>query len=522
MSLRGLTSLEWMRLGSIVSASKPLSRSHAVLSPLAAWTSRRLSAAIVLGLALIPLLSKLPPFLAAAAPVPPIEVVRTVPVPYLEAAPPEPIASPASASIRQPQAKILQVVAQRSRTRRHAQREPESGALGKGGAGPDKAPSTATAAPADAKGTADKGDGKKADSKAAAPAAASVQPVDPKTASKTEPPEPDAWSDTEIIAALRDCLRRLAPLGAEIEVAEPVRHERCGAPAPVTLKRLGLGAARVELQPPAMLNCAMVASLHTWVEKTLQPAALELLGSPVVRIRNVSGYACRNRVGTTFHADRLSEHALANAIDIAGFVTVDGRSVEVLGQWGPTARDLREQQEKAWEAVQEAKAAAKEAEKHAAEAARAARTAARGPKEAGAKAESERTRHEAERKKEDAQQKEAEWRKILARAAELQKLGRDGGQTPRLQPGDRKKTNEARGLSPIAQRKTADAKGSIPIPASADGAGSAVPSETVFLRRLHRGACGTFGTVLGPEANEAHRNHFHFDLASRKRSAFCE
>ena len=36
----------------------------------------------------------------------------------------------------------------------------------------------------------------------------------------------------------------------------------------------------------------------------------------------------------------------------------------------------------------------------------------------------------------------------------------------------------------------------------------------VFLRRLHKGACGTFGTVLGPDANEAHRNHFHFDLAA--------
>jgi len=28
--------------------------------------------------------------------------------------------------------------------------------------------------------------------------------------------------------------------------------------------------------------------------------------------------------------------------------------------------------------------------------------------------------------------------------------------------------------------------------------------------------------VLGPEANEAHRNHFHFDLAHRRSSAFCQ
>jgi hypothetical protein len=49
-----------------------------------------------------------------------------------------------------------------------------------------------------------------------------------------------------------------------------------------------------------------------------------------------------------------------------------------------------------------------------------------------------------------------------------------------------------------------------------------VTKEGAFLRRLHRGACGIFSTVLGPEANEAHRNHFHFDLAARRRNAFCE
>src|SRR6185503_18004151 len=94
--------------------------------------------------------------------------------------------------------------------------------------------------------------------------------------------------------------------------------------------------------PPATLNCAMVVGLHAWVEKTLQPAAQEAFASPVTKLRNASGYACRNRVGSQFHADRLSEHALANAIDIAGFVTADGRTVEVARHWGPTARDQRE------------------------------------------------------------------------------------------------------------------------------------------------------------------------------------
>ena len=33
-----------------------------------------------------------------------------------------------------------------------------------------------------------------------------------------------------------------------------------------------------------------------------------------------------------------------------------------------------------------------------------------------------------------------------------------------------------------------------------------------FLREAHNHACDVFKVVLGPEANTAHKNHFHFDL----------
>ncbi|WP_440222884.1 extensin-like domain-containing protein [Dokdonella sp. MW10] len=32
-----------------------------------------------------------------------------------------------------------------------------------------------------------------------------------------------------------------------------------------------------------------------------------------------------------------------------------------------------------------------------------------------------------------------------------------------------------------------------------------------FLHEVHRGACGFFGSALGPDYNTAHRDHFHFD-----------
>ncbi|MEL6316613.1 MAG: extensin family protein [Pseudomonadota bacterium] len=46
------------------------------------------------------------------------------------------------------------------------------------------------------------------------------------------------------------------------------------------------------------------------------------------------------------------------------------------------------------------------------------------------------------------------------------------------------------------------------------------PRSAGFLRSVWRGACGPFTTVLGPEADRFHQDHFHLDVAPR-RSAYC-
>lgn len=43
-----------------------------------------------------------------------------------------------------------------------------------------------------------------------------------------------------------------------------------------------------------------------------------------------------------------------------------------------------------------------------------------------------------------------------------------------------------------------------------------------ILRNMHKSACGTFGTVLGPNANKDHRDHFHFDTASYRSGSYCK
>lgn len=41
------------------------------------------------------------------------------------------------------------------------------------------------------------------------------------------------------------------------------------------------------------------------------------------------------------------------------------------------------------------------------------------------------------------------------------------------------------------------------------------PDKVLFLRRVRDGACRSFATVLSPEYNAAHRDHFHLDMAGR-------
>jgi hypothetical protein len=41
------------------------------------------------------------------------------------------------------------------------------------------------------------------------------------------------------------------------------------------------------------------------------------------------------------------------------------------------------------------------------------------------------------------------------------------------------------------------------------------PAEAAFLRQVRDGACDLFSTVLSPDYNSAHADHFHLDMAGR-------
>lgn len=109
----------------------------------------------------------------------------------------------------------------------------------------------------------------------------------------------------------------------------------CGALKPFSVSAAVNGA--VELRPPALLRCPMVPAIDHWVERVVMPAARRHLRGELGAVKIAGSYSCRpmNNVDGAL----LSEHGHANAIDVAGFVLADGRSVEVKsGWWGVFAQ----------------------------------------------------------------------------------------------------------------------------------------------------------------------------------------
>lgn len=92
------------------------------------------------------------------------------------------------------------------------------------------------------------------------------------------------------------------------------------------------GAQAIAYRPASLgVSCPVAASLALWEWNGVQSAARELLGSDVVRIDHLGSYNCRRISGRS--TGDWSEHARANAVDIAGFGLRDGRRISVLRDW---------------------------------------------------------------------------------------------------------------------------------------------------------------------------------------------
>jgi len=197
-------------------------------------------------------------------------------------------------------------------------------------------------------------------------------------------------------------------------IAPPLAEGDCGEDSPVEIE----SAAGIPLTGKPKVTCAMAGELAAIAEFAALKAK-EILGSELKAIVTGPGYECRRRNRAT--TGKLSEHAFANALDIASFRLADGRSIGIL----------------------------------------------------------------------------PDWPHIEAAQPPAEESSAEGGEA--------EKPAEPAKIPPPAER-------------------AKTPAQK-FLVEVHAEACARFTTVLGPDSNTAHEEHFHFDLGCHGRDCtylICE
>lgn len=378
----------------------------------------------------------------------------------------------------------------------------------------EKGESKSPAAKADKKADKKTPAGKDAPAEPAAKAADGAKPSDPKAekpadAAAKKPKIPTEWPAGEVELAKARCTQLLKGIDAVAIPEAPFRKGDCGSMAPMRLISIGK-SPEVSFSPPPVVSCDLIVGLTKWVKEDVQPAAKRHLGAEVIRIESMSDYSCRMAYGRI--GNKLSEHGKANALDIKGFTTRKGEQAVVLTHWGPNKRDIAKQ-------IAAAKAAAEKAEAEkvaAAEAAKAGGTDSKLPRKTlveGVPA-----------KKQDLAVNVAVTRDGALDMKPTRLGGQDGGQAAGKADDDKKGRKTASKDANTKRGKSNAPETVAALPGAAEAAVAPPPKTPTgrFLRDIHASACQVFGTTLGPEANEAHRNHFHVDMAERKFRKICD
>ncbi|MCA0433232.1 MAG: extensin family protein [Proteobacteria bacterium] len=130
----------------------------------------------------------------------------------------------------------------------------------------------------------------------------------------------------------QNCLTALrrAGVNAPLQPAQGLgsQCERAG-----TVKIGGLSASRLRTEET---RCAIAARLYMWERHVVQPAARRAFGEPVAEIIHFGSYSCRTIRGR----GSMSEHATANAFDVAGFRLKSGKLISLKRDWS-TLREGR-------------------------------------------------------------------------------------------------------------------------------------------------------------------------------------
>ena len=141
--------------------------------------------------------------------------------------------------------------------------------------------------------------------------------------------DPKGWATQQKLLALREdvaaCRAVLERSDVEFNVLDPAGDGECRREDRTQLSNYPLSP-----DAPAT-TCPVALAMELWKRDTLDPKAEEIFGSGIARIEHLGAYSCRRIYSRDEGA--WSEHATANALDIAGFVLKDGTRISVLGDW---------------------------------------------------------------------------------------------------------------------------------------------------------------------------------------------
>jgi hypothetical protein len=319
--------------------------------------------------------------------------------------------------------------------------------------------------------------------------------------------------DPRLAAARAKCGKLLEGAVIDYQYLPSIKRGACGTETPILVRSIGADPAIV-ISPPATMNCTLAAALHTWFEEVVQPAA-EKLGTSLVKVRNAASYKCRRRYGAA--NTKISEHAFGNAIDISEFTFASGQRLKVLGNWPYGRKKVARPLVPAPPLPNPRRVA----EMLAIEDAEISR------KMTGAIVQASINRS-------------IEGKIVILAKADAHSSFRPSRRSATIPP-----------LSPILSDSAPLARSGIATSASgpsasllphleasstsrADNGTGKSSAETpqkqrslqqdeakTFMHLIHADACRIFETVLGPNANAAHKDHFHFDMKKRRYVKIC-
>lgn len=145
--------------------------------------------------------------------------------------------------------------------------------------------------------------------------------VDPRGSVDAAPvPALEPVSDADHAA----CLLRLRALRVAFTEQAPIDPGGvCEVARPLVVTSVG----GVALEPAATVNCATAEALAEWAAEVLAPTARRVLDAAPRAIVQASAYVCRPR--NNVPGAKLSEHARANAIDIASIAFASRDALEI-------------------------------------------------------------------------------------------------------------------------------------------------------------------------------------------------